>query len=173
MQQHSAGLSPRHCTHQASASSQALSQQYGRDHGASSVCRGTHAKAHTSASLQPTARPSAAPAGLYAQASQANTVLTPLNGACAKAQQTYTRHRQNDSSVGRQAKRSRTADYAWLQGADDNTPATASQHVRQGLLWWNDEAGQSDEVQFSFQGCNAAAAVSRMASQSHQDTLAR
>ncbi|KAL3159393.1 hypothetical protein ABBQ38_009823 [Trebouxia sp. C0009 RCD-2024] len=99
---------------------------------------------------------------------QRSTGLSPGH----EAQQTYTRRRQNGSDAGKQAKRSRPADYAWLQGADD-TPATTAQHGRQGLLWWNSEAGQSDEAQMSSEGCNAATAVTGMGSHSLQDTLVR
>ncbi|KAL3157356.1 hypothetical protein ABBQ32_011838 [Trebouxia sp. C0010 RCD-2024] len=173
----STGLSPGRCMHQAPASGHAHRQHH--DHVASSVCRkhtcqAPLASSHSPASSQPTALPSEGPVGPDAQASPANTVTTPLRGgnACAEAQHTYTRHRQNSSNAGRQAKRSRPADYAWLQGADD-TPATTAQHVRPSLLWWNREAGQSDKAHVSSEGCNAVAAVSTMGSQSLEDTLVR
>ena len=179
MQQHGTGLTSPQCRgFQASASSQVLnhSQQHHQALGASGCIRprAEHSLLHA-ACKQPAASPSAAKTSPGAQAFPARTIQTPHTGtsACTEAQQTYSRRRRNESSTGRQAKRCRATDYAWLQGADD-TPVTDSQHVRQGLVWWNSEStGQSDEPQLTCEERSAAAAISSTGPQSHQATLVR
>ena len=176
MQQHGTGLSPAQCrSPDASASSSAHnhSRQHDQQLGPSSACTSSQA----SHAQRPAASQAAATAGLDPQALPANTVQTPVSGmgACTEAQQTYSRRRRLDSSTGRQANQRSTAapDFGWLQGAE-NVPATGSQHVRQGLLWWNsDSTGQSMEDQSSYEGCNAATAINSAASVLHRETLVR
>lgn len=181
MQQHSTGLSPAQCSRpDAPASSNAHNHSWQHDQqlGASSTCTRPQANCGNlhAAGVQPAAPAIAATAGPDTQALPANTVQTPVRstGACTEAQQTYSRRRRLDSSTGRQAdQRSRAADFGWLQGAE-NMPATESQHVRQGLLWWNsDSTGQSNEGPASYEGCNAAAAINSAAPVLHRKTLVR
>lgn len=174
MQQHGTGLSSRLYMQKAPAPSHRLSQQHDQE----SVCPSSDCTRPQAdrRNLQPAASPAAAAANASpdAQGSQANSVLTPLSSssASAEAQQTYSRRRHNDGSAGGRPLRSRAEDYAWLQGAEE-TPAAESQPIRQGLLWWNSEAGQSDEDQASSKGCNAGTGMSSTDSASHQETLVR